>query len=260
VAGNLGLFGGQSSALLMLKECTLSRLANISPELVVRTGLQVAKAVATFKETKPELVPTVPGGLLGPSAVPLDDFLIAEKLFDESDLVAALRVANKTAGPELLSYIATVFSAKDDPSPQWVDSALRYVLNKVISTNTLYENLATGIQEKLNILKPVAEHGKKFKARKLDSIGPLARAVRKHLRSDMAASAEQVWTALAARSPKGLTFIDSTTPSRRRVEYDRKTHKGNLKDTSYRAFENAVSKQRKALQDSSNSEPVKPPA
>jgi len=247
MSGNLGLSPAQVTAIQLLKACTYSCLTDISPESVVRTGRQVANAVARFKATKPELVPMVPGGLLGPSPVPANDFLIAEHLFDDNDLAVALRVGNKTAGPELLSYIATMFTAHDDLSPQWVESALRYVVNKTISRNSVYKDLAAGIQEKLKLLEPIAEHGKKFKGRRPDSIGPLARAVRKILKSDLSASADQVWTALADRPPKGMTFIELAPVRRRRVEYDRKTHKGNLKDASYRNFVNTVSKQRKAL-------------
>ena len=241
MAGNLGLAPAQVTALQLLKACTYSCLTDISPALVVRTGLQVTKAVTKFKKTKPELVPTVPGGLLGPSEVPANDFLIAEHLFDDNDLAAALRVGNKTAGQALLAYSATMFVTHDDLSPQWVESALRYVVNTVIAKNWLYKDLEKGIREKLKLLEPDAEHGKKFKGRQRDSIGPLARAIRRHLKKFPDDKPKKVWQTLERNPPKGLRFCD-TRGVGKYVEY---VGKPAAFDTNYHQFQNRLAEQRK---------------
>lgn len=87
-------------------------------------------------------------------------------------------------------------------------------------------------------LLPFAEKGAKFKPGKpKGSLSPLAAAVKKYLSKLRDASADDVWKALTKKPPKGHTFCDNKQG--RYIEYDEPG-----KNTSYRTFQNIVSKQR----------------
>lgn len=87
---------------------------------------------------------------------------------------------------------------------------------------------------------PLLEVGKKFTAgRKRGAVGPVRRAIRSVLKRRPGARASEVWDALAASPPRGLTVCDN------RVGRYIETGPG-TDSTSYERFANIVSEEKKA--------------
>lgn len=83
-----------------------------------------------------------------------------------------------------------------------------------------------------------AELGQRFKqGRKPGTVSPLRLAVRRILRRTPQATAAGVWAALAARPPKGLSFVDSS-------RLGRYVETAGKPDTGYRRFATIVSEER----------------
>jgi hypothetical protein len=240
-------FGQASFATIStLNLCAFGCLSGVSTDLITDAGLNVVETVERFKRNSPKKVPQVSGGgLLGPKSVAADDFLIAQLLFPDSDLFAALRVKFKRSAPPLLSYIVIYLIRNKAPSQQWVDSALSYIVANVTAEKSVFANWNASLEEKINELEPAARHGKVFVGRKPDSFGPLATAIRKHLKKFPDDKPRQIWQAFVKRSPKGMRFVEAPHVGKY-VEYVGKT---TADDTDYKHFQNRVAEQRKRLKE-----------
>ncbi len=90
----------------------------------------------------------------------------------------------------------------------------------------------------MEVMTPLSKTGKKFVAgRKQDAIGPLRAAIRRYLKSHPKAKTAEIWSALKAKPPKGMTFFDNRQG--KYIERDDKTS-----DVTYRGFTNMISKER----------------
>lgn len=246
MSNGLGFSWASHSVRYVLTEMVHFYLVDIEPKHIVTTGFLVADAVEAFKTDKPDKVPKMVGGLLGPSTVPVDDFKLAEMLFPKNDLVSALMVAKKVAAPQLLSYIAIKLSGTEVISPIWAESALQYVANKAKERHQILDIWNKRLEVEIERQKPLASVGEKFvKGRKKESIGPLRLAIRKRLKSHQRENAAAIWKAFSCKPPKGLNFYDNRTG--KYVEYDKRAHSGNIKNTSYGRFGNIVSEEVKRL-------------
>lgn len=248
--GNLGFGGVNFSTLQTLQSCTYACLSDAASALIAQTGHNVDQAIQAAKAQIPDALlkkVNYRGGLLNmpdkDELVMPNDFEIALKLYPTHELATALRFGRKGIAHPLLAYVAYVCTRSPVPPSDWTDSALRYVVGHLNSKATASAYWYQQLEKRVMELQPLADTGEKFKKGRVEgAIGPLARAVRKVLRTDQSASATCVWDMLSKKSPKGMNFINNS--HEKRVEYDKKTHAKELKDTSYRTFENTVSKQR----------------
>lgn len=103
-----------------------------------------------------------------------------------------------------------------------------------------YLALAMRVGKRMEFLLPLSRTGKKFvSGRKPGSAGPVRLAIRRYLKRQPQARAAQIWTALSANPPKGMTFYDNRLG--KYIETDGQP------DTQYRQFANLVSMERKLL-------------
>lgn len=94
--------------------------------------------------------------------------------------------------------------------------------------------------KRMAFLLPLSQTGKKFvSGRKLGSAGPVRLAIRRYLKRQPQARAAQIWTALSAKPPKGMSFYDNRLG--KYIETDGQP------DTQYRQFANLVSMERRLL-------------
>ena len=92
-----------------------------------------------------------------------------------------------------------------------------------------------------NFLLPLSRTGKKFvSGRKAGSVGPVRAAVRRYLKRQPQARAAQIWAALSAKPPRGMTFYDNRMG--KYIETD-----GQDDETKYPRFRNIVSEERRLL-------------
>lgn len=252
---NLGLFGvANFQTLHTLKACAYASLSNIRGEVIAETGYRVLTTVEKAKLKNPELfqVKLKRSGLLGDGSEYWDfigDFEIAQQLFPDDDLANALLVQQGKSAPRLLAYVAVVCASDLPASQAWIDAALRYVITDLQARTENVNQWAKDIRLKYDALKPLAATGEKFVAgRQPKALGPLAKAITKYLKANKSRNVPtlEVWEALKSKPPNGLTFLEN--PRRGKfIEYDKRTYKGELRDTGYMAFGNAVSKVRKAM-------------
>ena len=114
-------------------------------------------------------------------------------------------------------------------------------------------SLAMRAGKRMEFLLPLSKTGKKFvSGRKLGSAGPVRLAIRRFLKRQPQARAAQIWVALKAKPPRGLTFFDG--PNEKNIEIDLKVIKGELppevdrfQEVKYPRFANLVSEERRAL-------------
>ena len=94
--------------------------------------------------------------------------------------------------------------------------------------------------KRMEFLLPLSQTGQKFvSGRKPGSAGPVRLAIRRHLKRQPQARAAQIWAALSAKPPKGMTFYDNRLG--KYIETDGQP------DTQYRQFANLVSMERRLL-------------
>jgi hypothetical protein len=94
--------------------------------------------------------------------------------------------------------------------------------------------------KRMAFLLPLSQTGQKFvSGRKPGSAGPVRLAIRRYLKRQPQARAAQIWAALSAKSPKGMTFYDNRLG--KYIETDGQP------DTQYRQFANLVSMERRLL-------------
>jgi hypothetical protein len=89
-----------------------------------------------------------------------------------------------------------------------------------------------------DFLLPLAQHGKKFPGRKEGSIGPVRKFLRVYMLKHPQATAAEAWAALKLKPPAGVTVIDPFELK------DRLIKTTGAQSTSYRQFQNIVSKER----------------
>ncbi len=117
--------------------------------------------------------------------------------------------------------------------------------------NFLFAAMRAGKRE--NFLLPLSRTGKKFvSGRKVGAVGPVRAAVRGLMKRSPNAKPAKLWESLKAKSPKGLSFVE--TPRDKYIEIDLKTLKQKIpegsdryKYVSYRRFLNIVSEERGLL-------------
>ena len=94
--------------------------------------------------------------------------------------------------------------------------------------------------KRMAFLLPLSKTGQKFvSGRKPGSVGPVRLAIRRYLKRQPQARAAQIWAALSAKPPKGMTFYDN-----RLGKY---IETNGQPDTQYRQFANLVSMERRLL-------------
>lgn len=223
-------------------------LEQFTPAQIIATGFEVIRIVDTFKKKHPDKIPTKPGGGLLNFGEPVrvNDFELALHLVNTNDPAMAKLRKSAMGVPVLIAYLATIANAKELPEEHLLESALPFAVASLSVEGDIAKNWNQHLQTEIERLEPLAHTGAKFKAgRKSNSLGPLAKAVRSHLKESIDSSAKEVWSALSAKPPKGLTFCDNRAG--KYVEYDKRTVAGNLKDTNYPRFRNIVTEQRKYL-------------
>lgn len=239
---------GRIATLAILSTLTQQCLKGFSYNSIARAGLHVCDQVENFKRRMPKKVTTSGGGISDASGAAVDNFKLAEFLFPDYERFSDQKPATAKVTPKLLSYIATICTGSEIPSQDWIDSALFYVAVEVAAVNDVETDWNARLAQEVRSLEPLASTGKKFvSGRKSNSDGPLTKAVAAHLKRNVDHNPEQVWTALAKKPPKGMTFVDSPKLGRY-IEYDKRTHKGELKDTGFRRFANVVYRKRKQAQ------------
>ncbi len=104
--------------------------------------------------------------------------------------------------------------------------------------NFLFVAMRAG--KRMEFLLPLSQTGKKFvSGRKPGSAGPVRLAIRRYLKRQPRARAAQIWAALSAKPPKGMSFYDNRLG--KYIETDGQP------DTHYRHFSNLVSMERRLL-------------
>lgn len=251
---NLGFGGVNFNTLETIKGIAFYSLQKFPVNDVLKTGNNVIQLLETFKQTHPDRIPKNTlhdGGLLAFDtgsiivSVNVNDFELALHLLNTNDPSMALLVKEAKAVPVLLAYLAVITIGVHLPDASVLESALPFTVNSLKFDIADQERWNTKLRTEVERLLPLANKGAKFKGKKLGALGPLAKAVRRHLKSRRRDNAEAVWAALVANPPKGMTFQDNRTG--KYVEYDKRTYVGNLKNTGYRRFVNTVTEQKKKL-------------
>ena len=247
---NLGFGSYSFSALFVIRNIAFQLLKELTVDQIVDTGNSVSRLLETFRLQHPEQVPTCKsgGGLLNVpiSTVPVADFELARHLIDTNhpDMASVVNGANGV--PVMLAYVATMTSGSESPAEHFLESALPFVVQSLSVDAEVSKRWSESLRAENQRLASLADTGAKFTTgRKPQAVGPLARAVRKHLKDCRDDNPEAVWVALAAHPPKGMTFQNNRQG--RYVEFDKRTFKGNLKNSDYRNFANTVYRERKRL-------------
>lgn len=188
-------------------------------------GLNVAELLETFKQKHPEQVPqdSFSGGLLaghtGSIKSNVNDFELAMHLMriDDPSMAALLRDANGV--PVLMAYLAVRTVDANLPTASFLESALPFAANSLKFDVASQERWNKELKTEISRLAPLASTGLKFKGGKpKGAIGPLAAAIRERLRNYPKETPKEVWSALAKKPPKGLTFCDNNAG--KYVEYE----------------------------------------
>lgn len=248
----MGLGNYPFSALFVIRDITFYLLKKFTINQIVGTGNKVVRLLEAFRLQHPEQVPTCKSGGgffdIPITEIPVADFELARHLIDTNHPDMASVVKGAKGVPVMLAYVATMTSGSGSPAEHFVESALPFVGQSLSVDAEESKRWGESLRAENERLAPLADTGAKFTSgRKTEALGPLAKAVRQHLKSRSRDNAEAVWDALVANPPKGMTFQDNRTG--KYVEYDKRTSAGNLKDTGYRRFANIVSEQRKKLND-----------
>lgn len=227
-----------------LKELSFLLLREKSSADLVTLGYQVKELVAKVKEHHPNLVSLkhVPSGLLGGTVATPDDFTIAERLIEGKDAIVA-----DEGKPLLLAYIAVVSIADEIPGPLWASAAIAYLTTRLQVDRIASESWRRNLEDHLAAQAPLASVGRKFvqNGRPAGSLSPLARALDRLLKKNPKASAQALWNTLKAKPPRGMNFYEPGRGSPY-IEHEKKGG-GMCKPTTFRSFENAVTKSRQRL-------------
>lgn len=154
---------------------------------------------------------------------------------DDLDRLHAEDVAKRRAHlRERYQYLtAKIQEAEELGADTSIVKSLRTLLSFVIRDANLLDR-----DEAIRALKPKAIVGQKFIAgRKVGTVGPVRKWVRKYMAKHPTATADQVWRALKMRPPRGIKVEDPFALSARRIEHAEGS-------TSYRQFRNIVSAER----------------
>lgn len=239
-------FGSYSfSTLTTIQGIAFRLLEPFTTEQIIDAGFKVIRLVDTFKAKHPDKIPTKPGGglLNFGEPVQVNDFDLAQHLVNANYPAMAKLQKSAKGLPVLIAYLATIANAKDLPEEHLLESALPFAVASLTVEGEIAKRWNQNLQTEIERLAPLAHTGAKFKAgRKPDSLSPLAKAVRAHLKKSIDSSAKEVWFALSKKPPKGLSFRDNHAG--KYVEYDKRTGAGNLKNTGYLRFATIVSEQR----------------
>jgi hypothetical protein len=147
------------------------------------------------------------------------------------DKVARRRAFLRKRYAYLTSAIRDAEAAGAEGAP--VLHELKILLGFVIRDANLLDR-----DETIRAMQPKAVVGERFTAgRKAGTVSPLRLAVRRILTRRPKATTAEVWGALKARPPRGITFVDSPRLGRY-VETEGRP------DTSYRSLANIVAKER----------------
>lgn len=245
-------FGNYSfSTLQAIQGIAFRTLEKFTATQIVKTGLKVSDLLEDFKRTYPDKVPKkVGGGLLNfGSPVDVDDFELALHLVNANDPAMTKIVTDAKGLPVLTAYLSVLINGEELPPEHLLESALPFAIASLSVEGDVAKLWNQNLQTEIVRLVPLASTGLKFKSgRKKEALGPLTKAVRNRLKAHPTENAAAVWIALSSRPPKGLIFCDNR--SGKYVEYDKRTHSGNLKNTGYERFANIVSsevKRRKSL-------------
>ena len=93
-------------------------------------------------------------------------------------------------------------------------------------------------------LQPIAFHGKKFTARKVDSIGPIRKFIRAQLTKSPALTNAQLWAAMSKKPLKGWQVFDNHLG--KYLEGPAKAN-GDIQNVNYRRFTNIAATERRLL-------------
>lgn len=245
----MGLGSYSFSTLAAIQGITFRTLEKFEPTQIVKTGLKVFALLEDFKGNCPDQIPKKAGiGLQNfGKPVNVDDFELARHLVDSNNPAMAKIVKNAKGLPVLTAYLAVLTSGAELPPEHLLESALPFAIASLSVEGDVAKLWNQKLQSEIVRLEPLAKTGEKFtNGRKKEALGPLTKAVRNRLKNHPHENAAAVWSALAVRPPKGLTFCDNRAG--KYVEYDKRTHTGNLRNTGYRRFANIVTSEVKRLE------------
>ncbi len=243
----MGLGTYSFSTLATIRGISFRTLEGFSPDQIAVTGVKVARLVESFKAKHPSRVPNSPsgGGLLDVGLLPINDFELAQHLIAIDDPSMAKVIKGANGMPVLLAYLAILSNGSSQPPEHVLESALPFAVNSLIVESEVARQWNEDLRIQIDGLVPLANKGAKFQGKKVGALGPLAKAVKQILQYHPTRSAREIWNELKDDPPKGLSFFDN--PAGSYVEYDKRSIKGNLKNTNYDRFENIVSERRKEL-------------
>ena len=197
----------QITSARVVRSLVLAALSSHTADAIIETGMRVETLVEKFRRIHPDQVPTeeLSGGLLnmGVTVVPVNDWELARHLECTVEAMRALRAQFDDVSP-LLAYVA-VMALRAEP-PDWLHDALPVI---VLESNAAQEIRAQELREAIERLRPLADHGQRFTAKKPGSLGPVAKRVKAHMQKNPRAKADQVWSALKKTPPKDHEFMES---------------------------------------------------
>ena len=242
-------FGNYSfSTLQAIQGIAFRTLEKFTATQIVKTGLKVSRLLEDFKRTYPNKVPKkAGGGLLNfGSFVDVDDFELALHLVNTNNPAMAQIVKGAKGLPILSAYLSVLTNGAEPPPEHLLESALPFAIASLSLEGEIASVWSQNLQVEIARLAPLASKGLKFKGGKpKGSFGPLTKAIRKRLKADSNETPAAIWSALSSRPPTGLIFCDNRTG--KYVEYDKRTHAGDLKTTGFRRFANIVTDEKKRL-------------
>ena len=249
--GLLGLAGLPNSAMKRaIRKIAFHELERFDIDQVLETGVAVFERLEVIKQTKPRPLSFVgpSTGLLavgGDGMIHANDFALALHLSGKDDPVLRELCAN--GFPALMAYLFIQAVDSAEPGSDFLESGLSYAIQS-IDTFASQAKAAKGWErlaiESVERLGPLAKLAHKFKkGRKPDALGPLAIAIRQHLKHFPDDKPKKVWDALACRPPRGMKFRDIRHVGKY-IEYE---GKASADDTDYKHFQNRVRDQRKLL-------------
>lgn len=241
------------STLQAVQGIAFHKLEKFTSKQVVETGLKVFQLLEDFKKNYPDKIPTESGRSVFDfdSRINVNDFELARHLVRTNDPEMGKIAKGAKELPVLFAYLSVLTLFEELPPEHLMESALSYAIESLSLEREVVNIWNQALQNQMTQLAPLASKGLKFnKGKKEGAIGPLTAAIRKRLKDYPRENAAAVWSALSSKPPKGLVFCDNRAG--KYVEYDKRTHAGNLKNAGYARFANIVSsevKRRKSLTD-----------
>lgn len=247
---NLGLSIGDESKLRLIQSIALRALTKFNTTQVVDTAFAVFDILDWFKANHPTQIPQIDvhAGLLGDGRVvgqePVNDFILVRHLVDTNHAsIAKLALGSVPVVMAYLAIASTCSKPKLMLPADAISSALNYSVMSLTLDASKLEAWNDNLESAVRRLEPAAEHGNRFKGRKPDSLGPLARAIRAHLKKFPDDKPTKIWNAFVSKPPKNLKFCEIRGVGKY-VEYAGKT---TADDTNYKHFQNRVAEQRKIV-------------